>query len=174
MLIGGCSDKILSVNRVAFLLHRLARELERAGDRILRAEVGLSYSRALVLLAVEHEGPMSQQDLASWVGSTEPAVSSLLRELTPQELVAVREDENNRRRNVVSLTPEGQLAIRSARVLLERRFEDLASKAQVDSDLLFAALTERWTNLRVVTPPDIEPNIFAGAVRRFDLAFDLR
>jgi hypothetical protein len=40
--------------------------------------------------------------------------------------------------------------------------------------VLFAALTQRWTNLRIVTPPDIEPNIFAGAVRRFDLAFDLR
>ena len=39
---------------------------------------------------------------------------------------------------------------------------------------LFAALTRRWTNLRVVTAPDIEPNVFAGAVRRFDLAFDLR
>ena len=91
---------------------------------------------------------MSQQDLASWVGSTEPAVSSLLRELTPQGLVAVREDENNRRRNVVSLTPEGQLAIRSARVLLERRFEDLASKAQVDSDLLFAALTRIETRIQ--------------------------
>jgi hypothetical protein len=40
--------------------------------------------------------------------------------------------------------------------------------------MLFAALTERWTDLRVLTPPDIEPNIFAGAVRRFDLGFDLR
>jgi hypothetical protein len=40
--------------------------------------------------------------------------------------------------------------------------------------VLFATLTERWTNLRVLTPPDIEPNIFAGAVRHFDLAFDLR
>ena len=42
-------------------------------------------------------------------------------------------------------------------------------------DTLFdLKLTQRWTNLRIVTPPDIEPNIFAGAVRRFDLAFDLR
>jgi cytochrome P450 family 142 subfamily A polypeptide 1 len=49
-----------------------------------------------------------------------------------------------------------------------------ANLARLELRLLFGALTERWTNLRVITPPDIEPNIFASAVRRFDLAFDLR
>ena len=49
-----------------------------------------------------------------------------------------------------------------------------ANLARLELRLLFATLTERWTNLRVLTPPDIEPNIFAGAVRHFDLAFDLR
>ncbi|HKE74414.1 MAG TPA: cytochrome P450 [Acidimicrobiales bacterium] len=49
-----------------------------------------------------------------------------------------------------------------------------ANLARLELRRLFAALTSRWTNLRVVTPPDIEPNVFAGAVRRFELAFDLR
>jgi cytochrome P450 family 142 subfamily A polypeptide 1 len=49
-----------------------------------------------------------------------------------------------------------------------------ANLARLELRRLFAALTQRWTNLRVVTPPDIEPNVFAGAVRRFELAFDPR
>jgi cholest-4-en-3-one 26-monooxygenase len=49
-----------------------------------------------------------------------------------------------------------------------------ANLARLELRLLFASLTQRWTNLRIITPPDIEPNIFAGAVRRFDLAFELR
>jgi cytochrome P450 family 142 subfamily A polypeptide 1 len=49
-----------------------------------------------------------------------------------------------------------------------------ANLARLELRMLFGALTERWTNLRVVTPPDLEPNVFATAVRRFDLAFDLR
>jgi cytochrome P450 family 142 subfamily A polypeptide 1 len=49
-----------------------------------------------------------------------------------------------------------------------------ANLARLELRLLFGSLTQRWTNLRVITPPDIEPNIFAGAVRRFDLAFTLR
>ena len=40
-----------------------------------------------------------------------------------------------------------------------------ANLARLELRLLFGALTQRWTNLRVITPPDIEPNIFAGAVR---------
>jgi cholest-4-en-3-one 26-monooxygenase len=49
-----------------------------------------------------------------------------------------------------------------------------ANLARLELQLLFGALTARWTNLRAVTPPDLEPNIFATAVRRFELAFDLR
>ncbi len=49
-----------------------------------------------------------------------------------------------------------------------------ANLARLELRLLFGALTRQWTDLRVLTPPDIEPNIFAGAVRTFDLAFDLR
>ncbi len=49
-----------------------------------------------------------------------------------------------------------------------------ANLARLELRLLFATLTQRWRDLRVVTPPDIEPNIFAGAVRRFELAFEPR
>jgi cholest-4-en-3-one 26-monooxygenase len=49
-----------------------------------------------------------------------------------------------------------------------------ANLARLELRLLFGSLTQRWKNLRIVTAPDIEPNIFAGAVRRFDLAFELR
>jgi cytochrome P450 family 142 subfamily A polypeptide 1 len=49
-----------------------------------------------------------------------------------------------------------------------------ANLARLELRLLFTSLTQRWRNLRIVTAPDIEPNIFAGAVRRFDLAFDPR
>lgn len=40
--------------------------------------------------------------------------------------------------------------------------------------LLLATLTRRVTNLRVITEPDVEPNMFARAVRSFQLGFDRR
>ncbi len=40
--------------------------------------------------------------------------------------------------------------------------------------LLFTSLTARFTDLRVVSEPDVEPNMFARAVRSFDLAVTSR
>ena len=49
-----------------------------------------------------------------------------------------------------------------------------ANLARVELRLLFETLTQRVTDLRVVTEPVVEPNIFARAVTNFDLAFTTR
>ena len=49
-----------------------------------------------------------------------------------------------------------------------------ASLARLELRTLLTRLTRRIKNLRVVTPPDIEPNIFVGAVRSCRLAFEAR
>lgn len=49
-----------------------------------------------------------------------------------------------------------------------------ANVARQELRMLFGELARRITNLRVVAEPDIEPNIFARAVRTFELDFDIR
>ena len=49
-----------------------------------------------------------------------------------------------------------------------------ASLARLELRMLFTHLTRRITNLRVLTEPDIEPNIFVGAVRSLRFGFDRR
>jgi cytochrome P450 family 142 subfamily A polypeptide 1 len=49
-----------------------------------------------------------------------------------------------------------------------------ASLARLELRILFEQLTKRMTSLEVVTEPDIEPNIFVGAVRSFELSFGAR
>lgn len=49
-----------------------------------------------------------------------------------------------------------------------------ANFARRELEILLAKLTREWTNLRVETEIDVEPNIFAPAVRSFGLAFDAR
>jgi cytochrome P450 family 142 subfamily A polypeptide 1 len=49
-----------------------------------------------------------------------------------------------------------------------------ANLARLELRLLFGELAKRITNLRAVSEPAVEPNIFARAVTRFDLGFDLR
>lgn len=49
-----------------------------------------------------------------------------------------------------------------------------ASLARFELNLLFRELSQRFTNLRVVEGPDLEANIFVGAVRSLRLGFDVR
>ena len=49
-----------------------------------------------------------------------------------------------------------------------------ANLARIELRLLLGELSRRITDLEVVHEPDIEPNIFARAVRRFDLTFRTR
>ncbi len=49
-----------------------------------------------------------------------------------------------------------------------------ANVARAELRLLLEVMTQRVTDLRVVSEPDVEPNIFARAVRSFELAFDVR
>jgi cytochrome P450 family 142 subfamily A polypeptide 1 len=49
-----------------------------------------------------------------------------------------------------------------------------ASLARLELRLLFEQLTSRMTELRVLDGPDIEPNIFVGAVRTLEMAFTAR
>jgi len=49
-----------------------------------------------------------------------------------------------------------------------------ASLARLELRMLLTRLTRRITNLRVVSGPEIEPNIFVGAVRSCRVAFDPR
>ena len=49
-----------------------------------------------------------------------------------------------------------------------------APLARFELRMLMERLTQRITNLSVIEPPEIEPNIFVGAVRSFRLGFDRR
>lgn len=49
-----------------------------------------------------------------------------------------------------------------------------ANLARLELRLLLEEMTVMFTNLRPASEPDVEPNVFARAVRRFDLACDRR
>ena len=49
-----------------------------------------------------------------------------------------------------------------------------ANMARAELRLLFRELSRRVTELQVVSEPEIEPNIFARAVKRFEIAFTVR
>jgi cytochrome P450 family 142 subfamily A polypeptide 1 len=49
-----------------------------------------------------------------------------------------------------------------------------ANMARAELRLFFRDMSKQLTNLQVVSEPDIEPNIFARAVKTFEISFDAR
>lgn len=122
--------------------------MDRAADRVLQEERGLSYARFLVLLAVSR-GASSQRAIGSWLGVSEPSVSRMTRVLTSSGLLAVTLERGGGNRREVKLTQQGETIFRQGAALLERRFADLLDQCDIPPEeyaahtrTLIAALDE--------------------------------
>ena len=118
---------------LTFQLHVLTARLDRAADRILRAELDLPYRRFLALLLVG-EGVPTQRALAERLGVTEPSTSRMVGVLAEAGLLEVAPDPAGGNRRRLALTPVGQDRVRACRQLLEGRFADLVTRSGVPYD----------------------------------------
>jgi DNA-binding MarR family transcriptional regulator len=104
--------------------------MDRAADRMLQEDSGLSYARFRVLLALS-QGACSQRALGSWLGVTEPSVSRMTRVLASSGLLAVTPDPRGGNRRVVRLTEHGDAVFGHCAALLEGRFADLLDQCDI-------------------------------------------
>src|SRR5690242_17782630 len=86
-------------------LHAVTARADRAADRILRTEGGVSYNRFLALYAVSQLETATQRALAGWLGVTEPSVSRMVRVLVADSLLASSPDPGGGNRRRLELTP---------------------------------------------------------------------
>lgn len=138
---------------IPYLLHRLVSELNRSADRILRAHSGMSYSRALFLIVLQQRGTLTQHELATALGYSDPAVSTMLLELAREGYVEIAPSPEHGRKRLVTLTPKGNAAVDEGRWLLDVRFSRLMSAAGVDAQH-YRELTEQIYN--ALTRPEKE------------------
>lgn len=133
---------------LTFDLHVLTARLDRAADRILRAELDLPYRRFLALLLVG-EGAPTQRVLAERLGLTEPSVSRMVGVLAESGLLEIAPDPGGGNRRRLALTPAGKARVGACYDLLEGQVADLVARSGVPyaeyagyTRLLAAALDE--------------------------------
>ena len=142
-------------NSPAYLLHKLVFDLDRAADRLLQAEVGISYKRLLFLALVPPHGQLVQHELAQALGYSDPAVSTMLQTLTKEGYLTTSPSPAHGRKRLVTLTPRGRRLVSKSRRLLDARFAALLAAAKVDLDH-YVALTTRISAV-LNAPPGQEP-----------------
>ncbi|KAB8188014.1 MarR family winged helix-turn-helix transcriptional regulator [Microbispora catharanthi] len=131
-------ERNLSLN-----LHVLTARLDRAADRILRAEHGISYSRFLALTLVGELGASTQRTLAEYLGVTEPSVSRMTGVLAADGLLDVQPDPAGGNRRRLSLTDAGKRRVTSIR----QEFEDRLAAVVAESGVPYAEYAEHTARL---------------------------
>jgi DNA-binding MarR family transcriptional regulator len=121
-------------HRLSFNLHALTARLDRAADRILRAEYSVSYSRFLTLALVAELGASTQRTLADYLGVTEPSVSRMTGVLASEGLLDVQPDPAGGNRRQVRLTEQGMRLVTSAQRTLEDRLAMVVAQSGVPYD----------------------------------------
>jgi DNA-binding MarR family transcriptional regulator len=119
-------------------LHTLVSRLERAGDRILRTEHGLSYRRFMVLVMVGELGVSTQRALADGLAVTEPSVSRMVGALAETGLLTVKPDPAGGNRRQINLTDAGRALVDHAGTDLIQRLTELVESCGVPFDTYLA------------------------------------
>lgn len=108
---------------------------------ILRRDFGLTLAEARIMLVVGAEPGISGLRVSKAFGIDPSLVSRSLRKLTDRGLTQVEQDAGHARRQILSLTPDGQaLNDRLVRVSLKRETALLTDFSPLERDLLVSLL----------------------------------
>lgn len=121
-------------SRLSYDLHALTARLDRAADRILRAEIGVPYRRFLALSIVSELGAATQRALAERLGVTEPSVSRMTGVLVQDGLLDASADPAGGNRRRLSLTAAGRSTVDRCSAILDGRFDALAQRSGIPFD----------------------------------------
>ncbi|MCI3271067.1 MarR family winged helix-turn-helix transcriptional regulator [Streptomyces cylindrosporus] len=110
--------------RLGYLLKHAQAKLARASAEAL-APYGIDGHELAVLVVLSGEEPLSQAEAAGRLGVDRTTMVSLVDGLEDHGLVTRRRSPQDRRKNIVELTPAGEQCLREAeqaRRAAERRF----------------------------------------------------
>jgi DNA-binding MarR family transcriptional regulator len=125
-------------NNLGLELHTLVSRLERAGDRILQADHGMSYRRFMVLVMVGELEACTQRALADSLAVTEPSISRMIAALAGTGLLTVTPDPAGGNRRRIALTDAGRELVERAGTELIGRLTELVESSGVPFDTYLA------------------------------------
>jgi DNA-binding MarR family transcriptional regulator len=127
-------------DRPALLMVKLGNLIVQRSEDPLAA-MGLSGRQYMVLAVLSSDAPPSQLELAGLCGLLPAQIVPVVDELERRGFVARQRSESDRRRSVVSLTPEGDEILQQADELGRRLVDELEPETR---DVVVQALSRSY------------------------------
>ena len=106
-------------------------------------ELGISSTHFHLLFEIANESDINQEKISKRCNINKGAVARAVKKLEDMGLVKREVDENNRRQNKLSLTPEGEEILEKSKVILNKwENEVILEKGYVEKELLQKVLKE--------------------------------
>ena len=118
-------ESILKIHKFVFLA-------EKALDRRLQHDVGLSFSQCMILVHVAHNPQISQHHVACERDITPAAVSRHIEALVASGLISRFDREHNKREHVLEVTIYGKGVVKTAEEILGEELEAIMNQFSQD------------------------------------------
>lgn len=147
---------------IVVALRRITRAID-LHSRLLVQDCGLTAPQLATLREAARRQPVSAGALARAVSLSQPTMTGILDRLERRSLIERSRDGEDRRSVVVTVTEEGQRAVKEAPSLLQDQFRNkLAELAEWEQTLILATL-QRIAAMMDAQEIDASPVLTAGA-----------
>lgn len=120
---------IISKNQTLYLNHHLE-------------DLNINASQLHFLFEISHQKDINQESIASRCHINKGAVARSVKKLEENGLVVRKVDDNNRRQNIITLTPKGERTLKKARQKLDEWENYVFDDNLIDKETLKKVLKE--------------------------------
>lgn len=121
--------------KVTNSIFELANTMRKVATKILKDEFDTSFSNYQALAVLDDWGEITQHKLATYLMISDPAVSRIVKILEDEGYVTRRNNPNQKRQQLVSITTHGKEIHSVCRHRLESVFANTLADANVDLDI---------------------------------------
>lgn len=108
-----------------YALHQTYFLAEKRLEHRLHEAKGLTFAQFLILLGLHCNAKTSQTELADFLYLTEPTVSRHITALSRGKYLTRKEDPDNRRKHILTMTPQGSKAFAKAHGIIVAELKDI-------------------------------------------------
>jgi MarR family transcriptional regulator for hemolysin len=110
-----------------YAIHQTYFLVEKRLEHKLHDAKGITFSQFLILLGLHCKSNTSQSGIAQFLYLTEATVSRHITALEKEKLLTRKEDPDNRRKHILTMTTKGTAAFASAHAIIERELKEVFS-----------------------------------------------